>query len=97
MRRVELAPAAQDEIEDIVEFIAVDSPTAANRVRVAIGEAIVRIGEWPSIGHTREDLTTRPVRFWNVMGRYTLVYESDDTSVRVLRVFGPGQDIARRL
>jgi plasmid stabilization system protein ParE len=97
MSRVEVAPAAQDEIEEIVEFIARDSAAAAERVQVAIREAIARLGQWPSIGHSREDLTTKPVRFWNVMGRYTLVYASDDTSVRILRVFGPGQDIASRL
>ncbi len=97
MTRVVIAPAAQEEIEEIVEFIALDNPAAAERVGGAIREAIARSGEWPQIGHTREDLTTKPVRFWNVMGRYMIAYALDERVVRILRVFGPGQDIARRL
>jgi plasmid stabilization system protein ParE len=97
MTRVEIAPAAQDELEEIIAFIAADSPAAAERVRVAIRDAIARLGEWPGLGHAREDLTARPLRFWSVMGRYTIVYATEEERVRIVRLFGPGQDIAHRL
>jgi plasmid stabilization system protein ParE len=97
MTDVTIAPIAQAEIEEIVDFIAVDSGAAAERVGAAISQAIARIGEWPGIGHSREDLTSRPLRFWNVMGRYTIVYEGDQRAVRILRVFGPGRDITQHL
>ena len=92
-----IAPTAQLEIEEIVDFIALENPDAAVRVRDAIFQAIRRIGERPLLGHTRPDLTSRPLRFWNAMRRYTIIYQIDGQQVAVLRVFGPGRDIKRRL
>jgi plasmid stabilization system protein ParE len=97
MSLVTISPVALDEIDEIAEFIARDSVTAAEKVRDAIFEAVTRIGDWPGIGHLREDLTRRPLRFWNVMGRYTVVYEGNEKAVRILRVLGPGRDIAKHL
>ena len=97
MSQVRIAPAAQAEIEEIADFIAADNPSAADRIRDSIFAAIRRIGERPGIGHRREDLTNRPLRFWNVMGRYTIVYQHHKETVDILRVFGPGRDIRKRL
>ena len=97
MSQVRIAPAAQSEIEALADAIAADNPAAAERVRDAIFAAVRRLGERPGIGHRREDLTTRPLRFWNVMGRYTTVYQHHKDVVDILRVFGPGRDIRKRL
>jgi hypothetical protein len=48
------------------------------------------------MGHWRQDLTDRPPRFWAVMGRYTIVYR-DDRPIEIIRIFGPGRDIASLL
>jgi len=49
------------------------------------------------MGHRRDDLTDRPVRFWTVMGRYTIIYRGDEPPIEILHVVGPGRDIARLL
>ena len=84
-------------IEEIADFIAAENPDAAVRVRDAIFQAIRRIGERPLLGHTRPDLTSRPLRFWNAMRRYTIVYRVDGQQVAIPRVFSPGRDFRRRL
>ncbi len=58
-----LHPGAAQDITEIWEFIAEDSPLAARLVRDEILEALRRLAPFPREGHTRTDLTSRPLRF----------------------------------
>jgi antitoxin ParD1/3/4/toxin ParE1/3/4 len=58
-----LHPSAISDLEEIWEFIAVDSPDAADRVIEEIHEAIRGLVPFPESGHRRSDLTSRPLRF----------------------------------
>jgi len=49
------------------------------------------------MGHRREDLTDRPLRFFTVMGRYTLIYRGEESPIEFIHVVGPGRDIASLL
>jgi plasmid stabilization system protein ParE len=46
---------AETEILEIVDYLAGESESAAIRVRDAIYDAVGKLADGPSIGHTRED------------------------------------------
>ena len=58
-----LHPAALTDLNEIWEFIAADNPGAADRVLGEIYEAIRALIPFPQVGHSRSDLTSRPLRF----------------------------------
>ncbi|MFO1015842.1 MAG: type II toxin-antitoxin system RelE/ParE family toxin [Caulobacteraceae bacterium] len=88
---------ARRDLDEIAAFIAVDSPRAAIQQRDAIRAAFELIGENPSIGHVRPDITDKPLRFWNVSGRYTVIYRENGAEAFIARVLGAGRDIANLL
>lgn len=59
----ELHPGEAQDITEIWEFIAEDSPGSARRVREEILVAIRNLAPFPYQGHIRSDLTSRPLRF----------------------------------
>jgi plasmid stabilization system protein ParE len=93
MSRYQLSLEARRDLYGILDYIAEANPGASERVRLAIMRAIGRLAERPGLGHWRQDLTDRPLRFWTVMGRYTLVYR-DERPIELIRIFGPGRDVA---
>lgn len=71
--RYELTRSALADIDELWTYIAEDNVEAADRVSAAILDACALLADQPLIGHTREDLTPRPVLFWS-SGRYLIVY-----------------------
>jgi plasmid stabilization system protein ParE len=57
-----------------------------------ITAAFKLLGENPGAGHTREDLTGLPVRFWSVYS-YMIVYNPSAGPIRILRVLHGSQDL----
>ena len=96
MSRYVISPEARRDLYGILDYIAEDNVAASERVRASIMRAIGRLADRPGIGHWRQDLTNRPLRFWAVAGRYTVVYR-DDRPIEVIRIFGPGRDNASLL
>ena len=92
-----VAPEARQDIIDIVDYIAADNPRAADRVEDAILEAFAILAERPAMGHFRPDLTPQAYRFWTMMGRYMLVYRGGAPRIEIVRVLGPGRDVAALL
>ena len=80
----ELHPEAAQDITDISEYIAADSPQAARRVSEDILEAIRSLVSVPHSGHTRPD-TSRPLRF-KIVRDYLIAYAPDETPLWVLAV-----------
>jgi plasmid stabilization system protein ParE len=80
-----LHPEAAQDITDIWEFIAEDSPLAARRVREEILEAIRRLVPFAHQGHKRPDLTSRPLRFQTVR-EYLITYAPDEKPLLVIAV-----------
>jgi plasmid stabilization system protein ParE len=93
MRRFRIARRALTELNEIVAYIASDSPAAARRVRASIFEACERLGRQPAMGHRREDITGENVRFWNVRGRFLIIYRETNGPIEVIRIFRAGRDI----
>jgi plasmid stabilization system protein ParE len=92
-----IAPVARLDLQDIVRYIGADSPSAARKVRAALFEAFDSLAAQPGMGHTRPDLTGRDLRFWTVMNRYMIVYREAREQLEIVRVFGPGRDVAAML
>jgi plasmid stabilization system protein ParE len=63
--------------------IAENSETAADGVEQAIYDACAFLAEGPLRGHTRPDLTPRPLRFWTLSRypNYTVVYRPEIYSI----------------
>jgi plasmid stabilization system protein ParE len=67
VRPYQLTPEAQSNLDEIADFIAEESVDSALRVLEAFDDAFRRLAEMPELGHVREDLTDRPVKFWSVL------------------------------
>lgn len=97
MKSYGLSPAARRDLGDIVSYIARDNPSAAYRLRDVLFAAFDALAAQPGMGHVREDLTARAVRFWPVLRRYTVVYRTRESTIEIVRVFGRGRDVATLL
>ena len=81
----DLHPGAAQDLTEIWEFIAEDSPLAARRVREEILDAIRKLVAFPYQGHQRPDLTRRPLRFQTVRD-YLISYAPDHEPLIVMAV-----------
>ena len=94
MRLVFAEPAARD-LEDIIDYIALDSPTAAESVYRAIVAAAEHLCDFPEAGRPGRLPRTRE---WTVVSLpYIIVYQVRDDAVTVLAVFHGARDLARAL
>jgi antitoxin ParD1/3/4 len=83
-----LTPLAKADIFDVWSYIADDSRGAADRVEQAIYDACAFVAEGPMRGHSRSDLTTRPLRFWTLTRypNYSVVYLPGTTPLQVVAI-----------
>jgi len=80
-----LHPAACKDLEEIWEYIAADSLDAADRIREEIYETIQSLVPFPHVGHSRPDLTIRPLRF-QVVRDYVIAYAPDEKPLAIIAV-----------
>jgi plasmid stabilization system protein ParE len=95
-RGYSLTPEARGNVDEICAFVAQDSIDAAIRVLEALEHAFELLGTAPDIGHKREDLTTRPVKFWSVYS-YLIVYDPATAPLSILAVLHGARDLERLL
>ena len=91
MKRFKLSPEAAQDIREIWAYAAAESIKAARRIRLQIFGACQTIARNPGIGHSREDLTEKPVLFWPV-GTYLIIYTARKP-VEIVRVLHGARDI----
>jgi len=87
-----LSPEAAADLEEIAEYIASENVDAAIRVLAEIRQGMDRLKDAPEIGHSREDLTSEPLRFWPVR-RYLIIYRASPEAVEVSRVLHGARDV----
>ncbi len=92
--------AAADDVRDIADFIAFDSPSSAERFRAEFKHAIERIRSFPETGHRahppHQDL--RAMRVSSRFRRYLIFYVvTEDMGVSVVRVLHGAMDIQAAL
>lgn len=93
MSRFRLSPEAQSDLDDIRRYLARHGgPALARHVLGEIRRALRVIAESPGIGHSREDLTDEPVKFWPVFS-YLIVYEPSTRPIGIARVIHGAQDV----
>ena len=80
-----LHPDVYGDLDEIWEFIAQDDPEAADRVREEIYNGIRGLVSFTHQGHTRPDLTSRPLRFWRVRN-YLIAYAADEAPLWVVAI-----------
>lgn len=78
-------PDAVADLNEIWEYIAADSPGAADLIMEEIHEAIRALVPFPQQGHRRSDLSSRPLRFHPVRD-YLIAYAPDEKPLVVLAV-----------
>jgi plasmid stabilization system protein ParE len=91
-----LTSEARANLDEICAFVAEDSSDGALRVLDAFERAFGQLVAMPGIGHAREDLTTRPVKFWNVYS-YLVVYDPASTPLTIIAILHGARDIERLL
>lgn len=87
---------AEGQLLEILGFLASESESAAVRVSDAIYDAIAKLAESPGIGHTRQDLTDRPLKFWNIYS-YLLVYDPSSRPITIVAVLHGARDVKQLL
>ena len=80
-----LHPDALSDLTEIWEYIAADNPDAAGRVIGGIYDAIRALVPLPNVGHSRSDLTSRPLRFHPVRD-FLISYAPDEKPLLVLAI-----------
>jgi plasmid stabilization system protein ParE len=85
MSKFVLHPEANSDLSDIWEYIAADSFDAADRVLEEIYESINSLVRFPHQGHSRPDLTSRPLRFQAVR-EYVIAYAPDENPLAVIAI-----------
>ena len=92
VKRFVLTPRAEQEIEDIWEYIAGDNIEAADRVLDALETAMFKLAKNPGIGHWREELADRRHRFVSVYS-YLIVYRHETKPLQIIRVRHAARDV----
>jgi len=78
-------PKAEDDFTDIWDFIAADSPDAADRVTDEIVNKIDGLVQFPYQRHSRSDLTSRPLRFVRIYD-YLIAYAPEEQPLWVVAI-----------
>lgn len=87
---------ARLDLLEIWEFIAADDLEAADRIISEIQKSAVTLAQNPNIGHSRRDLTSKPVRFWTIHS-YLMIYLPDSKPLEIVRVLSGYRDVASLL
>lgn len=88
-----LSHIAEQDIDDLVTYIAQENKHAALDLVDALYDAFDKLAENPYLGHIREDLTKQPVRFWTFRWHYLIVYKPDKL-LKIVRVLSGFRDIS---
>lgn len=96
MKNYFLSLIAEQDIDEIVSYIASDNPHAALKFLDELYQAMDMLTENPMLGHKREDLTNNPVRFWPFKRRYLIIY-ADHTPIEIVRMLSGYRDITNLL
>ncbi|MCC7415591.1 MAG: type II toxin-antitoxin system RelE/ParE family toxin [Acidobacteria bacterium] len=91
-RSYRLTPEAQAQFVAIGEFVAQDSIEAALNLYDALEGAFEQLAAMPEMGHVREDLTERPVKFWSVFS-YLVIYDPASDPLSIIAIVHGARDV----
>lgn len=96
MNHYNLSNIAENDIDEIISYIAKENPEASLKLLDSMYEAMDKIAENPMLGHRREDLTNQNVRFWPFKWHYLIIY-TETSPVEIVRVLSGYRDISNIL
>lgn len=86
-----LSPAAEQDIDEIVTYIAKENPAAAQAFLDSLFDAMEKLADNPEMGHFRDDITDKPVKFWPFKWHYLIIYKPY-IPVQIVRVLSGYRD-----
>ena len=92
IRTYALTPAAEQDIDEIVDYIAMDNVDAALRVLSDLRRGMQKVAATPGIGHVRDDIADESLRIWSVHS-YLIIYRSPGRCTEIVRVLHGARDI----
>lgn len=92
MNKYALNVDAEQDLNEIWEYIAEESIDAADRWIDKLFDAFESLAQSPRMGHKREDLTALPVLFWPV-GAYLVLYRVQAEWIEIVAVTQGSRDI----
>ena len=92
----DVSAEAQNDLFEIWRRIADDSVELANRIESEFYELFASLGRMPGQGHTRKDLTKRPVLFFPLYS-ILIVYQPDVKPIRIMAVLRGSRNVKRIL
>ena|SRR3974390_3144388 len=96
-RRYLLAPEAARDLVQIWRYLRERSSVeVADKVESAIRETIALLARTPDAGHSREDLTVEPVKFFPVYS-YLIVYRPETKPLEVVAILHGHRDVEQIL
>jgi toxin ParE1/3/4 len=78
-------PDAYGDLDEIWEFIAADNLRAADGALEEIYQAINALVPFPNVGHNRQDLSSKPLRFQPVRD-FLIAYAPDEKPLLVIGI-----------
>jgi plasmid stabilization system protein ParE len=87
---------AETQLLEILDYLADESESAAVRVRDAVYDAVGKLAERPGLGHSRQDLTDRPLKFWSIFS-YLVVYDPESRPLTIIAVLHGARDVEKLL
>ena len=94
MGRLLLAPRARADLLEISDYIAKDSPAAAERLLLQLEAKSLLLVDQPGIGHRRPDVARHNVLCFGV-GSYLILYRTVPGGIEVVRYLHGRRNIAR--
>lgn len=88
-----LSHAAEQDIEEIITYMAGNNPKSAHIFLDELYDAMKNLSDYPELGHLRENLTDRPVKFWPFKWHYLIIYKPKPP-IEIVRVLSGYRDIA---
>jgi len=87
-----LSSAAEQDIDEIITYLAQENPHAARSFLDSLYETMENLAINPQLGHLREDLTNKPVKFWTFKWHYLIIYKPI-LPIEVIRVLSGYRDL----
>ena len=75
---------AQQDYEEIIEYLVAHSPPAANRFATGVATKCRLLSKFPRLGRTRDEL--QPGIRSVLVGKYLIFYRVTDKEVEILRI-----------
>jgi plasmid stabilization system protein ParE len=87
-----LSRAAEDDIDEIISYLASENHVAAHTFLDSVYDAMEKLADNPHLGHLREDLTNKNVKFWTFKWHYLIIYKPT-SPLEVVRILSGFRDI----